>query len=429
MKPRTILILGWLGFVLYAYPGFLSVGAADQLVDAKYHTIPDVHSPVMTKLVEWMQIVLAGPFGMLLLQSGLILFGGYMLLRRTFSDRRAAIASACILVFPPVMGAVAVISEDVLLASFLVGAAAMFLSSRRWVRCTGLVLAMLACAMLEYAWLAAAPVVIAGFVWRTDPPALVRYATATGALIACWAIAYGLTYAVVSDDRVTRHEEEWLAYTDIAGMLANSGPLTDAEARALLEGVRLTPGDAIQQRAKTIAARFESTYKGPAPLFVPPRTDEHVEALVDARARLRDRDFGAYVKTRWQQWRRLVALDKYKKSPVYARDNVSRDHRFAAAHAHRRSVVQKFLVWVVRLVGKTPLFSPFVYFAVALILVPFARRHRTALTLLASGLLSQVGLAIASWDVEYRYSTWLVLSTVLALVLVIKQRRASASPG
>ena len=120
---------------------------------------------------------------------------------------------------------------------------------------------------------------------------------------------------------------------------------------------------------------------------------------------------------------------KSPRAPVYARDNVSREHRFGAAHAHRRSVIQKFLVWLVRLVGKTPLFKPFVYLAIALVLVPFARRNRLALTLLASGVLSQVWPAIGSWDAEYRYSTWLVVATVLALVLVIKQRRASASPG
>ncbi|MDQ3336732.1 MAG: hypothetical protein M4D80_16315 [Myxococcota bacterium] len=426
MTPRRILLLGWVVFLIYAYAGYLTSSSVDQLIDSRYDTIPDYHSPVMTKLWGVIGHVLAGPLGMLLLQSGLVLFGGFVLLRRVVTDRTAAITISCILIFPPVMTAVAVIGEDVLLASLLVGTAALFTSADRRPQLAGLILAMFACAMREGAWLAAAPIVIAGFVWRADRP-LVRYAIATGAWLAAALVAYGLEQLVV--ERVTREPEEWLAYHDVAAMLANTNELSDSEVRDLLAGVRLAPGAGIQDRARRFHKEFDQISYGTMRLIEKPRFDEDTEALVAARARLRSRDLGSYVEARWTQWKRILTLEKPRRSAIYTKDNISRDHRFIAAHAHRKSVLQKGMLWFARLVEKTPLFSPFIYFAIALVLLPFARRDRVALTLLASGIVMELALAIVTWDVDYRYSTWLIVSTLIALVLVIKRRAASASPG
>jgi hypothetical protein len=56
-------------------------------------------------------------------------------------------------------------------------------------------------------------------------------------------------------------------------------------------------------------------------------------------------------------------------------------------------------------------------------------RDRIARAFAASGIVMAAVLALVTWDVQYRYMTWPVVATLFALVLVIKERTASASRG
>jgi len=62
----------------------------------------------------------------------------------------------------------------------------------------------------------------------------------------------------------------------------------------------------------------------------------------------------------------------------------------------------------------TPLFTPWPYFALLLVLIPFATRHRDVLTLLASALAFHAPMIVTGW---------LVAATLLAAALVIARRR------
>ncbi|HLL25412.1 MAG TPA: hypothetical protein VK427_24920, partial [Kofleriaceae bacterium] len=161
-----------------------------------------------------------------------------------------------------------------------------------------------------------------------------------------------------------------------------------------------------------------------------PRTDAEVETLLAARSRVRAHDRGAYLAMQWVHWKRLVGLTGRSISRVYAKDGETREHRLVLAHTARPSPVQKLLVRFARAVARTFAFAPILYFVIALVLVPFARRDRVALMLLASGIVLQLALAFVTWHEEYRFSTWPILATLVALVLVVSGRRAaSASPG
>jgi hypothetical protein len=72
------------------------------------------------------------------------------------------------------------------------------------------------------------------------------------------------------------------------------------------------------------------------------------------------------------------------------------------------------------------LYVPFVYFAIALLLVPIAR-SRLVFALLGSGLGYELGLVPFAMNGDYRYSHWLILSTVVAAVLVFVRRYGPAS--
>lgn len=420
MTPRRILLLGWLAFMLYAFPGFLTARSVELLEGAYYWELTDRNPPLVSAIWRLLNAVWYGPAPMLVLQSGCLLFGSYALLRRHVPPRTAAFASAGVLVFPPVMAAMAVIDADCMLAGFLVaGLALVTAEARRW-KLAGLGVMLLACGFRDGAALAVFPLVVFTFVWDPAHRRALRYPLAIGAWAACALVATGLTN--VLPERVYREDESHLAMFDIAGMVARS-TMTDAEIRAL--GVKLVPGQDLPGAARAPRARPSDLWAGEAPLFAEPATDDDVEALLAARARLRAHDVGAYAATRWVQTRRLLS-GASPSSKVYTRDNISAHQRVASAHGATKSKVQRGLIWFVRLVAKTPLFDPLLYLAIALLSLPFARRSSPALVLFASALLLEVVLAMTTYTAEYRCSTWLVTATMLAAFLTL-HRMVSAS--
>ena len=147
LSPRAILVIGWLVFMLYAYPGYMNSEAVDQLIDARYGQFTDWHSPMLTEVWRVVGFVVSGPAGMLVLQSLLVLVGGYRLLRRAMSERAAAIAMCGVLVFPPVIATMGLVCPEALLAGcFLVGLDALR-SPRRALKLVGLGLLVIGSAM------------------------------------------------------------------------------------------------------------------------------------------------------------------------------------------------------------------------------------------------------------------------------------------
>jgi hypothetical protein len=413
MKPRTILVLGYLVFLLYAYPGYMGESAGAMLVEARYEGISDGYAPLMVELWRFVNIPLSGPLGMLLLQSGLALFGCYVLLGR---GRTAAIASIAILLFPPVMAAMAVIGPDAQLAGFLLGAAALFTYADRRAQLGGLVLAMLACDMRDGAWLATIPVVVFGFVWRAGQRPLVRYAIAVNAAVLVWLLAMAADSALV--ERVTHRKAAQLAMTDIATMIARSHDLKDSEVRALVPNVHFVAGPEIQARARRARGKLSELVTGPGRLFDVPKTIEEADALIDARAELRSRDFGAYLGARLALWKQLLL---HPSNPVYTKDNISGHARIVTVHTARPSAIQRLLIGLVRLFGKTPLFAPIGYLVIALALLPLARGR--ARMLLASGALLMFATALVASNTDYQHATWPILATIVGATLVVLQRR------
>ena len=163
-------------------------------------------------------------------------------------------------------------------------------------------------------------------------------------------------------------------------------------------------------------------------MFEPWETLDDAVALVDARHALMGAYRGAYVKARKLEWLRHL---RKKKVPVYTRDAEVVEHRMTMAHASRPSAIQKILLSVVKKLGKTPLFTPWLYLALAGVLLPLAivLRARYAPALLASALAMWAALFFVTWDDNMRYVQWPITATVLAAALIIMQRRASASRG
>ncbi|HET9991228.1 MAG TPA: hypothetical protein VFQ65_22000, partial [Kofleriaceae bacterium] len=119
-QPAVILAAGWAVFVLYAYPGTLTFDSIDVLIQARAGSYRDDQPPIVTALWALVEHVIAGPFGMLVLQSVALLAGLYLVFRITFAARGAAIAAVAVFLFPPVMTPMTAIWKDPLMAGLLV---------------------------------------------------------------------------------------------------------------------------------------------------------------------------------------------------------------------------------------------------------------------------------------------------------------------
>src|SRR5262245_1279945 len=89
LSPRTILSIGFAGFVANAFPGYMSTDSVAQLDEARSGVFSDGHPPLMA--AEWWVLdrIISGPVLMLLLQGSLFLGGLYVLLGRLLSPRAA----------------------------------------------------------------------------------------------------------------------------------------------------------------------------------------------------------------------------------------------------------------------------------------------------------------------------------------------------
>ncbi|HET9992903.1 MAG TPA: hypothetical protein VFQ65_30415, partial [Kofleriaceae bacterium] len=77
---------------------------------------------------------------------------------------------------------------------------------------------------------------------------------------------------------------------------------------------------------------------------------------------------------------------------------------------------------LVKLERRTHIFTPWVYFLVAIVLLPLAWRERDVLVLLASGLLYEGTLLAFAATRDYRYSHWLVTACCIAIVTLTARR-------
>jgi len=424
--PRVVLAVGYAVFLIYAYPGYMTAEAADQLIDARAGSFTDWHSPAMSELWRLVEWGVAGPFGMLVVQSGLVLGGAYHLLRRAMSPRAAAVAAAAVLLFPPVLAPIAAIWRDGQMAGFLLAGAAAVTSPRRGVRIAGLGLVLVACAMRDAAAFAALPLVVVGFAWRDGQRRWTRYPIA----VAAWAViaiaAVGLDAALT--DAVSERPQLALAASDIVGVLRYAGPIGDAELARDLAGTRLVAQHDIQAHARRLHDGA-GVMAGPDRLFDAPETPGDRAAVLAARRALAWHHRGAYLAARWHMFYRTLGLSRATRArPVYTSFLFIPDHRAATGHAATHGWIQDRLTRAVQYLGRRFLFHPYLYFVVALVLLPLAvvRRQRDAAMLLASGLAGELSLSVLA-DAPDRSSHWMIVCTVLGIVIMIARRITARS--
>ncbi len=419
LTPRRILGGGWLLFLLYCYPGFLQTDGANLLVDLQYGTITDWYSPTFAVLWRVTDLFFAGPAGMLLLQSGLLLGGAYHLLRRHTEDRRASWISVAVLLFPGVLATGALVSAEGLLAGMFAAAAAALSSERRNVRLVGLGVIALACGLRWYAWICALPIVLATFSWGDETPWR-RRGIAIAAWLVCALLSAGINALVV--DHPSRRNELQLSLGDTVNTLCYA-KLGDAQIRVAIAGARLAPTPDIQGRACELKGRSSAWTTGDARIFEPPTTDAERDALVAARTSIALAAPAAFLAHRWRMFVRAIGVSS-SSSALYTEPLQDVGQAQAIGHLASHSRLQSVLIAPMRWLAKTPLLRPWLYLLLALVALPFAviERERIAIALLASGLLYELTVMFTALTAQRRESHWMMAATVLAVALLIVRR-------
>lgn len=419
-SPKLILAGAWAFVVIYAFPGQMSWDSFEYLHATRHGLYTDAHPPMVSAIWSVLELVIAGPLGMLLLQVSTVIAGLYLLLRRMTSSTRAAWITAAIVVFPPVLVPMAVIWTYSLMAGLLmIGTASLQAEDRRF-RIAGLVLLSIAVAVEPVALAAAIPLI--GFFCRPFKIALV-------ACVAVAVTAFGMN-ALLLDRELGRNEALGAAH-DIAGTLRYAGkPRSDGDLHKLLAGTGLrverdigtTLRKAYAPRSPfALVDKFGIQMYGDEPIPV-----AQVQALERARGELISAYPFAYVRHRINVMKRVLGLSGRREySPAVLHRRVPDDAiSLGVGVPIRSSGMQDAMTEVaLALADHTPLFVPWIYLVMAIAVAIAARRQRETLALVLSGIALEAMLIVRAHDNAYRQSHWLVLSACAGLAFFLLRRR------
>lgn len=440
MPPLVVLATAWLILIVYAFPGQMSQDSFDHLREARGGVYTDGHPPAINLLWKLVDGVIAGPFGMLVLQSVGMVAGLYALLRRGLAARPAAWIAAAVFVFPPVLMPFAMIWKDCFMAAFLVLGIAGLWSARRSVRVLGLVAMFGATAVRYNAVAATLPLIVLLFEWRPGMWWLRRYALALTAWVVVTGAAFGINAAITDKQMHIWHSS--LAVYDIVGTLAFvEQDLPDAELRARLAGTEVRADSAIHARARAVYSprnfapiihdAERALWHLPVNGFVPAP-----QAQRDAIGRAWwDTITGhpvAYLQHRLAVMAEVIALPPRRRAAgaVTSRTMQQWIESQGRGETTRWSALQLAATdgaaWIAK---HTPIFAPWIYILISLILIPLALRQRDVLALVLSGLAFEAALLVLAPSRDYRYSHWMIVCTLLALILWFTARARARAAG
>lgn len=441
VRVTVILSTGWALFLLYGFPGVLTLDSFGQLHEGRIWEFTDAHPPAMAAMWGVVDRLLAGPFGMLVIQSGTFLLGVYLLLCRAMRPLRAAIVACAILLFPPVIAPFAVIWKDCVMAGFLVLGTAALLEERRWIRVLGLACFIVATAIRYNAPAATLPLIGALMVWTQREyrsvwrRIVVRYGLAFVTWVGVTAAAFGMNAALVDHEMHFWHSS--LAVTDIAGTLAKmEEDLPDPELREILgpTGIRANTEIHDAVRAQWRAHDFMQLLIGDRRLWdlplsgTTPAPEPVREAIENAWLEIVGENLDDYFEYRMHTFRRATGWTRHPVISMVIKREQQYPSLLAAMKIPKGSSDLQ-LAWERfnhRIALETPLFRPrpYLVLSVLLLLVACYWRQRDAGAIFTSGILYQLGMFPVVLTPDYRYSHWMIVCTCVGLVMLFARRVA-----
>ncbi|HEY6035346.1 MAG TPA: hypothetical protein VIV58_13830, partial [Kofleriaceae bacterium] len=413
MPPRAILFAAWLVAIAYSFPGYMNWDACSQLTQARAGQYGDGHPPVMALYWRWIDFFVHGPFGMLVLQTSLFLWGLYQIFKLRFTPRAAAVIASALFLFPPVLTPMTTVWKDAQMAGFLIAGLALALRPSWRARAGGLALLFLGTAVRHNA-----PVALPALCL------LIAAAWSVRGKLRTIGVALGLTLALTGIASVANSSlgtrEYWWARTqgvhDIMGTICFSPAMTDDQVRTLLVGVPLLVDKDLQRnmcKRYNPRAWFSASF-GEGRVFGQTPDAKEIAARREAWKRIVFGHPAAYLKHRWLVMREVLGLsDSPIWEPVCEEFGGNHEQAIELAVVHTQSRLQvrigRLFVWC----GTTVIFRPWAYLVVALILFGYALKKRDGwvLALIASGVLYEASYFVGAPSPDFRYSHWLVTCT------------------
>ena len=423
LSPRAVLLVAFGGFLLYGFPGYMSSDSVLQLTEARTGHFSDGNPPLMA--AEWWVLdkIICGPVLMLALQGALLLGGLYVLLRRFLDAKPAAWTAGAILLFPPVLVTMAVIWKDSQMAAYLVAGLAALIQPRLRTRLIGVGLLVAACSLRHNAVAAVVPLIAILFEWRQGLPWTKRLLIVVGVTIVVGIGGFGITRVLAG-----KHVKLTPMFNDIAGVIAYTHDRSDDDLKQVLRDVPLAVDHGLQTQCRMLVAMQHGwlVMVGPDPFFRSPGSEEQWDAVTRSWKELVFGDPVAYLEFHADQFARLLHMtDNDLPGAVWNRfleadvqlDWIDHDASFSWYQ-------QKLGIGVFYPLDRhTPLFKPYIYVAIALILLVLMCRTALPLALFLSGFLYELSFFPVGVEPEFRYSHWMVTSIVIGTVVLFVQRR------
>jgi len=420
VTERALLLFGWIWFLIYAFPGYMSYDSTWALMQARgVEPINDWQPPLMAFLWRYIDRIFSGPFAMLVIQSLLLLLGLHAILRRVMPGRAAAACAALVLIVPPDSIVMAVIWKDSQMAGCLMASIAALLSERRTVRAVGYVLLFVATGVRYNAVAATLPILLA-FCARDIAPWWKRYAIA----IAVWIAITGAAF-FINGRLAERKMYPWhcgAAPMDIIGTIRFSPHIDDAWIFREMPGVTWTNPDKIQIRTRYVYnARntFLETVEGPKALLQYPSTQQDRDAIANAWRAIVLAHPIAFLRHRIGVFALQLGVSPIGIWTGFVDSAPSEETlHYRAWHSN----LQRKWALAMERNADSIWFSGWLYMLLGFALLPLCRRQRIAFVILVSGLLYELGLFALAPAIDYRYSHWMIVCTIVGVVMLFAAR-------
>lgn len=433
LTPPVLLGCFWFLFLIYSFPGYMSYDSVWQLQQAReVEPLSNWHPPLMAFLWRFLDYVIAGPFLMLVVQSLAFLLGLYALLCRIVSRRTAAVLAGLILIAPQNVIVMAVIWKDCQMAGFFLAAIPLVMSSDRRLRVLGYGFFVLATGVRYNAAAAVLPLLVLLRRYDEKLGVIRRVLVGTGWWLLIAFAAFGINSALTQ-----KQAHVWqigAAPVDLIGTIRFSKPISDEWLLQETPGVPWKVRTQIQRYIRNNYSPLHSFLEitgGDNQIIEYPTTQEHFDGMSRAWRKLVFEHPWPFIYHRWLIFKELLSTPTGGPYGFWVGFTNADWAEDSLHHRAKHGFLQlTWIRWVERFDVKFGL-RVRVYFALSLVLMamPFCWRQRVAFATLASGVCFQLGLLVVAPAIDYRYSHWMVVCTLIAVTILvatgIRARRAS----
>lgn len=419
LEVLAILLVGWLVFLIYAYPGYMSFDSVVQLREARTGVFTDWHPPAMAALWRITDHIISGPFGMLVLQTTAFLAGCYLVIARYVKPRYAAIFTVLLFWFPPMSSTMAVIWKDSQMTGYLLLGMALLLSERARNRNLGLGLLLVASMMRHNGFTFTLPMIVILWQW----PRLAGwkcYAASLGLWLAITVVAFATNAALAKVKTHPWHSS--VALHDIVGTLRYAN-LDDAEIKRELGDVPLRATDHLHDRIRTVYIPAAGVFTI-GPLIAQPTNEQERDAVSAAWKRIVRAHPFYYLKHRYKVFKCVLGLAGTPMPVWVGYDGIGADlydDQPSATQAAMRD-------WMLQTVANSWVMRPYLYLlAIIGMLYWVAKsRDRFLIALTATAFISEAALYFVSPTPDFRYSIWVVPTSFILLIALVVTRSQRA---